>query len=270
MKRTGLSIVSGIIMLSATNSCQKVVTLDLQTAPPQVVIEGEVTDASGPYTVTINRSVAFYADNNFPAVDGAAVKISDDQGASDSLTETSPGIYVTHMLQGRAGGTYTLKVTVNDTTYTARSTMPARVNLDSVTFDNTGGGRFGRKNNIRAQANYQDPVGVKNYYQFVLYINGTRFTKDIYAFSDRLTDGKNITQNLRMDSSYLSPGDLLRVDMYCIDGNVYNYFNQLSQATGTGAFNTAAAPANPSTNIGNGAYGVFSAHTVSGRTVTVN
>ena len=104
----------------------------------------------------------------------------------------------------------------------------------------------------------------------MLYINGSLFTRDIYAFSDRLSDGKYITQNLRMDSSYLNPGDLLRVDLYCIDANVYNYFNQLSQSTGTGTFNTTAAPANPSTNIGNGASGIFSAHTVSSRTVTVN
>jgi hypothetical protein len=72
-----------------------------------------------------------------------------------------------------------------------------------------------------------------------------------------------------MDSAYLSAGDQLQVDMYCIDVNVYNYFNQLSQSVGTGAFNTAASPANPSTNFSNGAYGVFSAHTVSTKTVSV-
>lgn len=250
----------------AISACQKTVTLPLNTAPPQLVIQGEITDAAGPYTIAISRSVGFYAGNTFPPVSGASVKISDGQ-LTDSLTETSPGIYATHTIQGRTGTTYTLTVRLHDSTYTATSTMPAPVTLDSVTFDNSG--RF-KKNQITPQANFRDPPGVKNYYQFVMYINGTLFTKDIYALSDRLTDGKYITQNLRMDSSYLDVGDQLRMDMYSVDVNVYNYFNQLAQSDGTGAFNTAVAPANPSSNISNGAYGVFSAHTISSKTVTVD
>jgi hypothetical protein len=96
-----------------------------------------------------------------------------------------------------------------------------------------------------------------------------QFTKDIFAFDDRLSDGKYIVQDLRMDSTYLTVGDQLQVNMYCIDVNVYNYFNQLAQSGGTGAFNTTAAPANPTSNISNGAYGVFSAHTISSKTLTV-
>lgn len=265
MKR--IIIFTAIAAITAITACQKTVTLPLKTAASQIVIQGEITDGPGPYTVTINKSVGFYADNTFPAVSGASVKISDGR-ITDSLTETTtPGTYTTHSLQGRSRTTYTMTVMLDGSTYTASSTMPAPVPLDSVTFDNSG--RF-RKNQITPQANYQDPSGVKNYYQFVMYINGTQFTKDIYAFSDRLSDGKYITQNLRMDSSYLNVGDQLRVDMYCVDVNVFNYFNQLGQSNGTGAFNTAAAPGNPSSNISNGAYGVFSAHTISSKTSIVN
>ncbi len=246
-------------------SCQKTVKLSLNTAPPQLVIEGQVTNTPGPYTVTISRSVAFYADNDFPGVSGASVLISDGQGVTDSLTETSTGSYTTHVLQGKPGNTYTLSVRLNDTTYTAESTMPQPVALDSVTFDNAIGG-----NSLRAQVYFQDPPDVKNYYQFILFINGSQFTKDYFVFDDRLSDGRYITQKLQMDSSYLSAGQQLKVNLQCIDLNVYNYFNQLAQATSTGAFNTTAAPANPSTNISNGAYGYFSAHTISSQTVTVH
>lgn len=250
----------------ACAACTKTVTLNLNTAPSQVVIQGEITDQPGPYTVAINKTVGFYADNTFPSVSGAKVKISDGT-TTDSLTETSPGTYQTHTIRGRSGVTYTLTVALGDTLYTASSTMPAPVQLDSVTFLNSN--RFGNQQ-ITPQANYQDPAGIKNYYQFVLYIDGTQFTKDIFAFDDRLTDGKYLTQNLRMDSSYLVTGQQLRMDMYCVDSSVYNYFNQLAQSNGTGAFNTAAAPANPNSNISNGAYGVFSAHTISSKTVVVN
>jgi hypothetical protein len=254
------------VLIGLLCACQKTVTLPLNTAPAQVVIQGEVTDQPGPYTVSITQSVGFYADNTFPAVSGASVRISDGQ-ITDSLTEITPGNYVTHTLQGRSGTTYTLSVRIGDSSYTAVSTMPSPVNLDSVTFDNSS--RF-KNNQITPQANYQDPPGVKNYYQFIMYINGTQFSKNVYAFDDRLSDGKYIVQNLRMDSTYLVYGDNLRVDMYCIDSNVYNYFNQLSQSLGSGSFNTAAAPANPNSNISNGAYGVFSAHTVSSQAAIAN
>jgi Domain of unknown function (DUF4249) len=266
MRPGNLIAVLGLFAAILLYACKKTVVLPLNNAPAQIVIQGEVTDQLGPYTVTIDQSVDFYADNSFPPISGAIVKISDNQGASDSLTEVSPGVYTTHTLQGKPGNTYTLSVFAQDTNYTAVSTMPAPVVLDSVTFLDASG--FG-KNQINAVANFQDPVGIHNYYQFNEYINGQLFTKDYFIFDDRLSDGKYINNTLRTDSAYLSVGDLLQVKMYCIDENVYNYFLELSQSNGSGAFNTSASPANPASNISNGAYGYFSAHTVSAKTVTV-
>jgi hypothetical protein len=249
------------------SSCKKIVTLNLNTATSQIVIQGEVTDAAGPYTVTINQSVGFYANNTFPPVSGAVVKISDNLGVTDSLTETaSAGVYTTHTLQGVPGNTYTLSVIAGQQNYSATSAMPMPVTLDSVSFSSTSG--FG-STRINAIANFQDPAGIKNYYQFIEYINGQQFTKSIFVFDDRLSDGKYISYTLRTDSSYLNTGDQLEVKMYCIDANVYNYFEQLDQSSGNGAFNTAASPANPSSNISNGAYGYFSAHTSQSKFVTV-
>lgn len=247
-------------------SCHKIVTLKLNTAPAQIVIQGEITDLAGPYSVTINQTVGFYADNSFPAVSGAVVKISDNKGITDSLTETSPGVYTTHVLQGEPGNTYNLSVSAQNQNYTAVSTMPAIIPLDSVTFEATSG--FG-KNRINAVVNFQDPPGVQNYYQFLEYINGQLFTKQIFVFEDRLSDGKYISNQLFTDSSYLTNGDNLEVKMYCIDVNVYNYFYQLEQSSGNGAFNTTASPANPVSNISNGAIGYFSAHTTQSMSVEV-
>lgn len=242
-------------------SCQKTVTPDLNKAPAHIVIQGEVTNASGPYTITINQSTAFYAENTFPPISGASVKISDGQGLTDSLTETSPGVYSTHTLQGTPGNTYTLSVVAQNLQYTATSTMPAPVTLDSITWQSNG---FSK--GIYAIPNFQDPAGVKNYYQFMEYENGQQLTQDIFVFDDRLSDGRYISRTLWNDSSRLVTGAQLQVKMYTIDENVYNYFNQLAQSLG---FNTSASPANPATNISNGAYGYFSAHTVQSKTVTV-
>jgi Domain of unknown function (DUF4249) len=246
-------------------SCKKTVTLKLNTAPAEIVIEGEVTDLPGPYTVTISQSVGFYADNTFPPVSGASVIIGDSTlGITDSLTETTPGtgIYSTHSLQGIPGHTYTLSVTSQQQQYTSTSTMPMPVSLDSITFSQLSG--FGN-NQVDAIVDFQDPPGIKNYYQFVEFVNGTQITKDIFVFDDRLSDGKYINNTLYNDTSYLFQGDEVKVNMYCIDENVYNYFYQLLQSGGGGAFSTTASPANPASNISNGSLGYFSAHTFSSK-----
>jgi hypothetical protein len=252
-------VVTGLLLFS----CKKIVTLKLNNVPAAVVIQGEITNQGGPTYVTINQPVDFYADNTFPPISGATVVITDNNGQIDSLIEISPGIYATSSLQGAPGTTYQLSVTAQGQHYTATSTMPSTVNLDSVTFEINSG--FGRKQ-ISAVVNFQDPTGVKNYYQFVEYLNNTQLTKDLFVFDDRLSDGRYINYTLFNDSAYLQPGDQLRVDMYCIDSAVYNYFFQLLQSGGAGSFNTSASPANPTSNISNGAYGYFSAHTVSSQT----
>jgi hypothetical protein len=254
-----------MIVLVWCCSCKKVVHLKLDDAGPHIFIQGEVTDVAGPCTVKINRSVSFDAENSFPPVSGGRVTISDSEGNSDSLIEASPGVYTTTTLQGRPGVTYTMSVQVQDTLFTAVSTMPFPVPFDSITFRKQGG--IGK--DITAVPNFQDPAGVKNYYMFYEFLNGRQITKDLWAFDDRLSDGRYITRGLRNDSAYLAIGDMLEIRMYCIDKPNFDYFNQLQESEGGGAFNTTASPSNPASNISNGALGYFSAHTIRTRKTNV-
>ncbi|HLX93046.1 MAG TPA: DUF4249 domain-containing protein [Puia sp.] len=247
-------------------SCQKIVHLNLNTSAPETVIEGIVNDSAQNNSVIISRSVGFYQDNIFPSVLNAKVTISDNTGFTDSLTENSPGIYITHLLRGIPGNTYTLSVHMGDTVYSAVSTMPGRVPLDSVTFSQNSGFR---RQTITTLVNFQDPPGQKNYYQFNLFINNVQFTKEIFVFDDRLSDGKYIQLNLRTDSAYIQSGDLVLVQMNCVDENTYNYFSQLRQAISTGTFNTDASPANPATNLAGGAFGFFSAQETDSKSAIV-
>jgi len=247
------------VLAAGLYACKKTVHLNLNSAAPQIVIEGEITDdTTGPYAVRINRSIPFYTENSFPAVSGASIKISDNEGHVDSLVETSPGVYTTQTLKGRPGNIYSLSVLAQDTLYTAVSTMPQPVKLDSITFNHQH--IFGDKS-IFAIPNFQDPPGIANYYQFVEYLNNKLLNKDIFVFDDRLSDGRYISRSLRNDSAYLQPSDWLEVRMYCIDKPVFDYFDQLEQSSG-GDRGNAASPANPVSNISNGALGYFSAHTV--------
>ena len=241
-------------------SCKKVISLDLHNAASQLVIVGEVTDSAGPYQVSVSTTVNFSANNSFPPVSGAVVTISDNTGFSDSLEETSPGTYTSHgNWIGRPGNTYTLQVASSGKTYTAVSTMPQPVPLDSIGFTVFETGNNG--NVINAIPYFQDPPGIANYYQFVETINSVPLTSEIFVFSDRLSDGKYISQPLFDDSAHLQIGNRLALSMYCIDANVYQYLNELQQLLQANPFNEAT-PANPDTNISGGALGYFSAHTI--------
>jgi Domain of unknown function (DUF4249) len=248
-----------IFLLIGAMACKKVISVDLRETPPEIVIEGEITNVSGmPAQVRISKSVNFPASSTYPPVTGAAVRMTDSSsGVSALMIESDSGFYITKSLVGLPGHVYQLEVTVDGKTYGASSRMPRPVALDSVTFAlNTD---LNNKQNINAVMNFRDPDGLGNYYQFTESLRG-RLIPDIFVFEDRLSDGKYIEQPLFNDSSYLQRRDTILLTMNCVDKNVYNYFFTLADVTGNNSFQTAT-PANPSTNISNGALGYFSAHT---------
>lgn len=238
--------------------CEKVIQVDLNKAAPQIVIQGNVTDGTGPYKVTINKSVPFDSENKYPPVTGATVMITDvSLGIPESLSEVSPGVYLTNYLRGFEGNTYELSVQAEGKEYKASSTMPHKVSLDSVSFfTNT----FFGTSITNPLPNFQDPAGVNNYYYFRQSINN-KPTNSFFVFDDRLSDGRYISRQLFNDSGYIKKLDTIQLEMQCIDKNVYNYFNQIIEAQGNGNSGPVAAPGNPFSNISNGAFGYFSAHT---------
>jgi hypothetical protein len=238
-------------------ACQKVVNVDLNDAPAQLIIEGEVTNGGTPQ-VRISRSVNFSASNTYPPVSGAIVKVTDSSNQLTAmLRESDAGLYTTKIFSGVPGHVYQLEAMVDGKTYRASSTMPRPVPLDSVTFAMSTD--INNKQNINAIVNFQDPPGLGNYYQLTESLNG-RSIPNIFVFEDRLSDGRYIEQPLFNDSAYLQRRDTLLLTMNCVDKNVYNYFYALAGVTGNNNFQTAT-PANPNSNISNGALGYFSAHT---------
>jgi hypothetical protein len=245
-----------IITAMLMYSCTKVIQVSLNDTSPQTVIEGNITDSAGPYTVQITKTVNFSDANIFPAVTGALVSITDTTASIiDTLTETSPGIYTTHIIQGVPGHTYNLYISASGKIYTASSTMPMAIPLDSVTFRHED--NFGKKT-IFGVVNFRDPLHIANQYNFTEYINGKRFDKFVFAFDDQFVDGKYNSQALFTDSAYIKIGDTLAIRMDCIDKPVYNFFKTLQNATNGNNFQSAS-PANPITNITNNALGYFSA-----------
>ena len=247
-------------------SCTKVISVNLNDTNANIVIEGVVDDNPGPYQVKISQTVNFSEPNVFPPVSGATVTITDSTtGITDNLIESSAGLYSTQNLnQGQSGHTYQLHVSANGKIYTASSTMPEPVTLDSVTFYSTSA--FGT-DRTTAVANFQDPAGMPNYYTFTEWVNGRQINQ-AFNFSDRLSDGRYLSLQLFNDSTYIQSGASVQVEMHCVDQTVWSYFNTLGQARGNNS--QSVSPSNPISNISNNALGYFSAQTVQSKQAVFN
>ena len=252
-----------LLLLSVIGfACQKVIDVDLNSAAPQIVIEGNISDSPGPYYVTLSKTINFDQPNTFPPVTGAHVVISDIVGNSELLTEASPGTYRTSVIQGTPGRTYTLDVTSEGKEYIATSTMPAPVNIDSLTLDYivNGPDRY-----WAFKVDFKDPAGVKNYYHFVLMRNSI-ISQRFFLYDDRLQDGESITYDLVPDTLY--DRDVVIIFLQCVDKGVYDYFRTASQIS-NGRGSQSASPANPLSNFSNGALGYFSAYAVRSKRIVI-
>jgi hypothetical protein len=265
--RSTLSKIAVILVVIILSSCEKIIQVDLNDAPTQFVIEGVISDAREPQFIKLSRSVSFTETNSFPAVQGAIVKVTDNLGNAMIFTETQPGSY-TNTFRGRPGRTYNLSVEANGKTYTAISTMPQPVPLDSVTVREF---TFGAEVSRQLQANFKDPVNVFNYYRFVLFLNGKQI-KSVYTDNDRFTNGNNVRSLLFHDDDTdgkIVSGDTATVQMQCIDSHVFTYWYTLAEQSRNGP-GGGTAPGNPPSNISNVALGYFSAQTQSVKSLKVN
>ncbi|AEW00501.1 hypothetical protein A4D02_24535 [Niastella koreensis] len=252
-----------IALISAFLSCTKTITPKLNNAQAQINIQGAVSDTAGPYFVSIVKTVGFYENNTFPGVSGATVTITDSTaGVTDELTETADaGLYRTwKIMQGIPGHTYLLNVSLNGARFTASSTMPQPVQLDSVTFD------LRDTSKINSIANYQDPGNTVNYYKYNLLLNGVKDDRFL-TFDDRLSNGRYIRDKVDADTGEIKNNYVVQLSLVGVDAGVYTYLHEAEAVAYDNG--SLSSPATPTTNIHGGCLGYFSAQTVSNKTAVV-
>lgn len=251
-------------------SCEKVIELDLNDSDPQVIIEGNISDdATEQAEVRLSKSLNFDEDNNFPPLSNAVVIIKNQtSGIADTLKEVGKtGVYRGSKLVATVGNTYNLTVVAEGKTYTASSTVPRKVNLDSIRFVKQA--LFGNER-IQTIPVFKDPAGIGDNYRFIMSVNGKK-TNDIFIINDELSDGVLNGRPLGGGPDGENPltiGDTMHIQMLCIDKPVYFYFETLTGGGG-GPGGASATPTNPTSNIVGGALGYFSAFTKQSKTTIV-
>lgn len=247
--------------------CEKVINAGLHPAEKKYVIEAIVT-SEDTCRVLLSMTSNFTDDNNFRGVSGAVVQVSDNGGAPITIPEIRKGVYQSLAVKGLPGHTYQLKIMIAGFVFTATSSMPSPVNFDSLFVTRLS---LGGRNRIVANAKYQDPQEPGNFYNFVQYINGGQ-RPDIYVNSDNLSNGREVNFALYSPTELaedgdISEGDSLKVEMQCIDADVYKFWYSLN--AGASGSDVLATPSNPVSNISGGALGYFSAHVVQYKSIEV-
>lgn len=274
---TNLAVFSIVITLAASyvlTSCQKVITIDLNSTSPQLVVEANVSDQPGPYFVRLTNTVNFSEITEIPAVTGAIVEISDSSGTSELLKEVNAGLYQARTLKGTPGHTYRMTVKVGTQTYESVSKMPYPVGILSLELKReVDNGRLpggGGDNSIRYVVNYEinDPAEYKNYYRFVVhYKNGLISTHRV--FDDQFHNGKIIADDFELrDSANYVPGDTVMVELQNIGSGAFNFFRTLRDGAGGLSF-LSASPSNPISNISNNGLGYFNVCSVTDRFLVI-
>jgi Domain of unknown function (DUF4249) len=262
--RYSIIVATLIAILTTFAACQKVINLPLTEATGKYVIEGNVTDLPGTDSVTISQVGSVTANYSFVGVGHATVTISDNAGNIETLQEAQPGVYKTSAITGVEGRTYNLNITLGNNTFTASSTMPYKVNLDSLYLKSVF--NFSKEVLCVVPA-FTDPPQQGNWYFFNQTINGV-LDKTLYYLNDDFSNGQVNSWPLMRSSpdSTLHVNDQVSIEMQCIDHPMYQYWYSADQsATGNGA----SIPSNPVTNIVGGALGYFSAHTSQTKSIIV-
>lgn len=238
-------------------SCQKVIDVDLNEANPTPVFEAIYSAEDSTVYVQLSLTSSYFNSDPSTSIDAAVVNIIDGTGASSIVPSIGNGMYVLENYAPNFNTTYTMSVVYNGTTYEAESDLPDSVSLEEITYEYFPG-FFGSDPGYLINMNFQDPLGLGNYYAAVLTVNGEEFgaLTDLITQDDQLTDGNLVSRPLFTDE-LPQIGDTVGLELRSIDEDIYYYINETQSIAGG---NASAAPANPTTNWNNNALGYFAAY----------
>ncbi len=279
-----------VVFLLIFASCEKDVNINLESVPPQIVVQGVIENGQPPYVI-LNTTFGFFSQvdlstvaNSF--VHGAVVKVSDGIKTitlKEYSIDTSGGnrFYVYfidttnlgNVLVGELGKTYTLTIDKDGQRYSSITKIPYPKGPDTVWF---GEPVFKRPTTpataLEMFANYTDPDTPGNYVKYFTKRNNEQFNPG-GIFTDELVNGqpvKNIdlfagTPDDNSGSSnsdsvyYFFPGDSVTLKWCEVDKGIYDFWNTYEFAIRSGG-NPFSSPINVKTNMTNGALGSWAGY----------
>ena len=285
-----LSKTAGILMLCflLLTGCEKDVNINLQSSPPQLVVQGVIENNQPPYVI-LNTTFGFFSTVDFSTVQnsfvhGAVVKVSDGiktitlkeytldtAGGNKFFVYSVDTINPANVIFGQLGKIYSLSINYSGSTYSSVTKIPFPKGLDTVWFGAPVISRPSTPTNaLEMFGNYTDPDTIGNYVKYFTRRNNEPFYPG-GIFTDELVNGKTVgnvdlfagvpdNSSSSFDSSlYYYPGDSVVLKWCEVDKGVYDFWNTYEFAIRSGG-NPFSSPMNVKTNITNGALGVWAGY----------
>ncbi len=236
-------------MILTLVSCEDLVDIDLNKANPKIVIEADLNNLSSDQVIWLTQTVAFDSPVANQPVTGATVVVKDSEGREFVFEDQGNGAYRRKNFKPKEELRYDLTVNVKGQVFLSSTKMMPFVPIDSlaikeeIIFDETY---------YSVVLKFEDQKNIANYYKYNISVNGSSF-KFASTFSDKFNDGLYVSHGVTDKDNSLALGDSVIVRRQCVTKEVYTYWNQI-QMLNPGS----AAPANPTSNISNGALGFFS------------
>jgi|WetSurMetagenome_2_1015567.scaffolds.fasta_scaffold31944_2 hypothetical protein len=255
-----------IILLT---SCEDVIEIELNYMEPKLVIEGVITDSDNQCVIKLSKTADYFNKKTNPAVTDAVITLTDNKGRIVNFTEVEPGIYSEESVQAKPDINYTLTILSEGNEYEANATIPRKVNIDSLTCKYNSESIFYEVGYV-VSCHFSDPGAVRNFYRLKTYnINDSthaRSSEDIY--NDDMFNGNKV--ELAWSYDVFQQSDTVVVELYTLDAQTYEYYKTLFQISGGDEMMSTTTPANPNSNIKNGALGYFGAYTISRDTIIIS
>jgi len=245
MKKTTLFLMILIAVLN--NSCEDVVNVDLNTAPPKLVIEASINWLKGTtgndQKIKLSTTTDYY-NNEIPKVSGATVFLKNSSNVIFNFIENpNSGEYVCNNFIPLINETYVLTVISKGQTYTATESLKSVAPITKIIQNNQGG--FDG-NTIEIKAFYNDPSNETNYYLF-RYLYSNQVKSNYYVDEDKFYQGNEFFSISQNDN--LKIGDKIDIRHYGISKPYYNYLNVLASIAGNSNGSPFQSP--PATVRGN-------------------
>lgn len=231
-----------ILFLSLCSSCEEVVDLKLDTAPPRLVVDASIAWIKGSsgnaQKIKLSTTTSYY-NTEIPIVTGATVSITNSANTVFNFTEIpDTGEYACTNFVPEIGEKYTITIIYNDETYTGTETFQSVAPITRIEQNNNGG--FTGKD-IEIKAYFTDPANVDNYYLYS-YQYSNKATVNYDADEDKFFQGNEFFSRSQNDE--LKTGDVIELTHMGISKEYYNYMKILIGIIGNnsgGPFQTPPA-----------------------------
>lgn len=264
-------------------SCEKEVQIDLKNAQDELVVDASIEN-NRPPVVILSRSFNYFSKLSAALlaesfIHNAVIDITEGSrtyrlkeyafpSGSNTLyvysTDTSS---ITQLLLGKLNSSYSMKITVNGKTYTAKTTIPALTKkVDSLWWKPAPFNEDTTKRVLYARIT--DPPGLGNYIRYFTSVNDSAFLPGYTSvFDDDVIDGttydaqvsRGVDRNADFDfdeAGYFKKGDSIQTKLCNIDRATYEFWRTLEysqQSIG----NPFSQPGVILGNISGGALGYF-------------